>query len=96
MGKKRKQIVQAATPDGQLAGEAIVEVIENQLRDNDPPEVMHTLNRLVAMGESRENAIRYIACALSIEIFETVKNRTPYDNERYTKNLKALPKLPDE
>ena len=96
MKKKRKQIVQAVTPDGQLAGEAIVEVIENQLRDNDPPEVMHTLDRLMAMGESRENAIRYIACALSIEIFETVKNRTPYDNERYTKNLKALPKLPDE
>ena len=47
-------------------------------------------------GESRENAIRYIASVLSIEIFGALKHQEPYDNERYIKNLKALPKLPDE
>ena len=51
---------------------------------------------LMAMGESRENAIRYIAGALSVEIFEAMKNKSPYDEERYIKNLKALPKLSDE
>ena len=50
----------------------------------------------MAMGESRENAIRHIAGALSVEIFEAMKNQFPYDKERYIKNLKALPKLPDE
>ena len=96
MKKKPEEIVQADSPDGQLAGEAIVEVVENQLRENKPPETTRTLERLMAMGESRENAIRYIAGALSVEIFEAMKNQSPYDEERYIKNLQALPKLPDE
>ena len=91
---KRKPIVSANTNSGQLAGEAIVEAVKNQLRDNDPPEANLALNRLIAVGESRENAIRYIASALSIEIYETLKNQTPYNETRYVKNLNALPKLP--
>ena len=92
--KKRNPIVRADTEGGQLAGEAMVEVIENQIRGNDPPETKRTLNRLMALGESKENAIRYITSALSVEIFETLKNQTPYDENRYIKNLKALPTLP--
>ena len=92
--KKRKPIVRADSEDGQLAGEAMVEAIENQIRDADPPEARRTLKRLMALGESRENAIRYIASALSIEIFEALKNQTPYNETRYIKNLKALPTLP--
>jgi hypothetical protein len=91
---KREQIVQADTEDGQVAGEAIVEAVENQLRDNDPPEANNALKRLMCQGESRENAIRYIATALSIEMYEALKNLIPYDEARYIKNLNALPKLP--
>ena len=94
--KKRERIVNADTPDGQMAGEAIVEAIENQLKENDPRETKRTLKRLMKMGETRENAIRYIASALSVEIFEALKNGSPYDEERYIRNLKALPKLPDD
>ena len=93
---KRKRIVKAETAKGQLAGEAIVEAIENQLRDNDPPETKRTLERLMSMGESRENAIRYIGSVLSVEIFEALQNQSPYDERRYVENLKALPKLPFE
>jgi hypothetical protein len=96
MKKKKEKIVQADSEDGQKAGEAIVEVVENQLADNNPPETKHTLERLMKSGESRENAIRYIASVLSIEIFGALKHQEPYDNERYIKNLKALPKLPNE
>jgi len=96
MKKEPETIVQADCEDGQLAGEAIVEAVENQLKENKPPETKHTLDRLIAMGESRENAIRYISCALSVEIFEALKNETPYDEERYLSNLNALPKLPYE
>ena len=38
MKKKKEKIVQADSDDGQRAGEAIVEVVENQLADNNPPE----------------------------------------------------------
>ena len=96
MKKKKEEIVQADSEDGQIAGEAIVEVVENQLADNNPPETKQTLERLIDAGESRENAIRYIACALSVEIFGALKNKEPYNNERYINNLKALPELPWE
>ena len=91
---KRESIVNAETDSGQLAGEAIVEAVENQLDDNNPPEAKQALNRLMALGESRENAIRYIASALSVEIYEAMKNHTPYKESRYISNLDALPKLP--
>ena len=97
MKKKRKdKIVQADTPDGQRAGEALIEAIENQIRDNEPPETREALERLMAIGESRENAMRYIASAMTIEIFEIVKNGTRYDEQRYINNLKNLPELPDD
>ncbi len=95
MKKKKEKIIQADTEGGQRAGEAIVEVIENQLADNNPPETKLTLERLMTLGESRENAIRYISTALSVEIFGALKHKEPYNNERYLNNLKALPKLPD-
>ncbi len=90
------KIVNADTEEGQIAGEAIIEAIENQLRDNTPPETKSTLKRLMSTGESRENAMRFIASALSVEIFDAIKNKQPYNEKRYIKNLKALPKLPDE
>jgi len=95
MKKKPEKIVQADSESGQIAGEAIVEAIENQLKENNPPETKQTLDRLMALGETRENAIRLISCAISVEIFEALKNETPYNEERYLKNLNALPKLPD-
>jgi hypothetical protein len=88
------EIVNADDEGGQLAGEAIVEAVESQLAQNEPPETKATLKRLMALGESRENAIRYIASALSVEIFEVLKNDSPYDEKRYVSNLKALPTLP--
>ena len=90
----RDKIVNADSEGGQLAGEAIIEAVENQLKQNEPPETRKTLERLMAMGESRENAMRHIASALSIEIFEALKNQDPYNEQRYITNLKALPKSP--
>ena len=50
----------------------------------------------MAMGETRENAMRYIACALSAEIFEILKNNRLFNETQYINDLKALPKLPEE
>ncbi|MDH5784123.1 MAG: hypothetical protein OEZ16_00775 [Chromatiales bacterium] len=94
MKNKPEQIVNARTESGQLAGEAIVEVIENQINENNPAETRETLERLMKLGESRENAIRYIASVLSVEIFDMLKNKETFNLERYVNNLKALPKLP--
>ena len=79
--------------ENQRLREAILEVINTQIQDNDPPETKRTLERLMSMGESRKNAIRYIGSVLSVEIFEALQNQSPYDEGRYVENLKALPKL---
>jgi len=94
MKKKPEKIVQADTPEGQRAGEAIVEAVENQLKEDNPPEANRTLKRLMAIGETRKNAIRYIGTALSVEVVEIFKNKTPFNEQRYINNLKALPELP--
>ena len=91
---KLKNIVQADTEEGQRAGESIIEVIENQISDNNPPETSITLKRLMNLGETRGNALRHIASALSVEIFEALNHNSPYNEKRYINNLKALPKLP--
>ena len=79
MKKDSKKIVHADTEEGQRIGEAIVEVVENQLNENSPPETKVTLDRLMAMGESRENSIRFISSVLSIEIFDILKNKETFN-----------------
>ena len=91
-----EKIVKATSKEGQLGGEAIIDAIESQLEQNQPVETRKTLDRLIALGESRENALRFIASALSVEIFEALKHQKSYHEQRYIKNLKALPKLPYE
>ena len=93
MGKKEK-IVQADTEDGQFLGETVVEAVENQIRDDDPPETRETLNRLMALGESKDNAMRYIASVFAIELFKILENEETYNEKRYLKNLNALPVMP--
>ena len=78
------------------AGMAILEVVENQLESNDPPKARETLNRLMAQGIERDEALRYLACALSVEIFGALKHSEPFNPERYDKNLDALPDMPWE
>jgi len=73
---------------------AFLEVIENQIRSNDPPETKQTLHRLLKEGFSREESLKYIACALVGELFGVLKQETRYDHARYIANHKALPKLP--
>ena len=82
--------------DPSRAGKAIIEAVENQIENNDPPKVKQTLKRLRSLGISREESVKYIACALSIEIFGAVKNAEEFNPQRYNENLDKLPKMPWE
>ncbi len=75
---------------------AIMEVVTNQLRDRDPPETKETFDRLLAEGHDEQEAKRLIACVVSSEIFDILKNDEPFDLKRYTKALARLPTLPWE
>jgi len=72
----------------------ILEVVDNQLRANDPPETRSTLKRLIAEGYSEKQAKEFIACAVTSEIFDVLKNEEEFDLQRYVDALDKLPKLP--
>ncbi|MGH7887146.1 MAG: hypothetical protein ACREPG_04730 [Candidatus Binatia bacterium] len=73
---------------------AIMKVVDNQLRSNDPPQTGQTLKRLMAAGHSEEEAKRLIACVVSAEIFDVLKQQQPFDLDRFIKGLNNLPALP--
>ena len=75
---------------------AMLEVVENQLRDNTPPETKQTLQRLIKEGHSEEEAKRLIATVVASEIFEVLKQQRPYDQARYVAALQRLPKVFDD
>lgn len=75
---------------------AILEVVNNQLRDLDPPETKQTYDRLVADGISDHEARRLIGCVVSSEIFDVLEQQQPFDHARFVKALNKLPKLPWE
>jgi len=73
-----------------------LEIVENQLADNNPPETRETLDRLIARGISEDDSKRYIAQAILVEIYDILKYKNEFRLDRYLKNLKRLPKEPKE
>jgi hypothetical protein len=71
----------------------LIEIVNNQLEDGNPIKVKETLMRLMMTGNSREDSISLIACALSVEIFDVMKNGAEFDNKRYAEHLERLPDL---
>ncbi len=79
-----------------VVGAAIMEVVDNQLREGTPPETRRTLDRLLADGHTEGEARRLIACAVTSEIFDVLTNHQPYNEARYITALRRLPTLPWE
>ncbi len=75
---------------------ALMEVVENQLRNLDPPETKETLDRLISQGISEQEARRLIGCVVMAEIFDILKQQKPFDRERFIAALNKLPKVPWE
>jgi hypothetical protein len=48
----------------------------------------------MSLGESRNNAMKYIGAVIAQEMFEILRNKLPYNEDRYIANLKNLPELP--
>ena len=73
---------------------ALLEVVDNQLRDGTPPETRLTLDRLMKEGFPRERALEMIGCALTSEVYDVLKSGLPYQEDRYIAALQALPCMP--
>ncbi len=69
---------------------AILEVVENQIRDGDPPETGQTLERLLAAGYSRQQAVEMIGSAVVEEIWAVMHDNKSFDRARFTVLLEQL------
>jgi hypothetical protein len=72
----------------------ILEIVENQIREGNPPETKATLERLLEAGIPMDNAMDMIGAVVVSEIFDVLKQGRNFDLERYIEMLNALPKLP--
>jgi hypothetical protein len=74
---------------------AILEVVETQIRQLNPPATKETFDRLIREGHDHDEACRLIGCVVASEIFGILKNMEPYDEDRYVSALRKLPELPE-
>jgi len=75
---------------------AILEVINNQIKDNNPPETKQTLDRLLREGFSKEETLKLIGYVVASEVFTVLKENRNYDHAKYISSSNALPKPPWE
>lgn len=75
---------------------AFMEIVDNQIQDNEPPETRETLHRLQSQGFSEQDAKRYIGQAVCVEVWNILKHQRTFNRERYLRNLKNLPQEPQE
>ncbi len=74
-----------------LLNKQIIETVNNQLRNNEPPETKITYQRLLDQGIPKERAKELIGVVLTAEIYDVLKKNEPFDKSRYEKMLNMLP-----
>ena len=65
----------------------ILEIVNNQIRENDPPITTITLERLKKSGYTEQQAKEKIGAVVVEEIYDVMKNKEVFNLERYTKKL---------
>ncbi|MCP4712350.1 MAG: hypothetical protein GY869_27325 [Planctomycetes bacterium] len=74
----------------------ILEVVDNQIRDHNPPETKQTLERLMVEGFSKEQAREMIGCVVVSEMFDLLKKGEVYNERRYIAALNNLPDMSED
>jgi len=72
----------------------ILQVVDNQINSNNPPETRETYDRLIKLGYSSDEAKRLIGIVVTAEIFDVMKNQEMFNKERFVDSLKKLPETP--
>jgi hypothetical protein len=72
----------------------VLEILDKQIADNDPPETRQTRERLLKAGYAEDEAMKLIGCALISEMNDIVRDHRQYDHDGYVRMLHKLPKLP--
>lgn len=72
----------------------VMQIVDNQIAKNDPPETRETFERLVAEGYSPEHVRRMIGFLLGLGLTETLVRRRQFDVKGYVESLRRLPEIP--
>ncbi len=100
MPNKRQQRPPEAAPPKRIAWgpsanpaltDAILTVVDQQMRDATPPETRRTFERLVALGYVPEDARRLIGTVVAQEIVAVMQRGEAYHEQRYIAALQGLP-----
>ena len=75
---------------GKHLKKALLEVVDNQLRDGDPACTKEAFARLEELGCSSSRAKEIIAIAVSDEIFAIMKYQQEHDERRYEARVRDL------
>lgn len=65
-------------------------IVENQLLSDEMPEPRAALERLLAAGATRHEAIHAVGAVVTEEIHRVMTEETPYDREGVARKLRAL------
>ncbi|HSR36812.1 MAG TPA: hypothetical protein VLL73_06480 [Desulfurivibrionaceae bacterium] len=84
----------AIDPKAARLQQAINTVIEQQLADNDPPEMRRTLERLISGGLAEPEARALIGHVVVEELLQVIAAGKPFDPARYVGRLQRLPERP--
>lgn len=73
---------------------ALMEMVNRQIAENDPPETRETFERLQSEGCSPEHARRMIGLVLALEMTRGMLQRNTFDERAFVENLRRLPEIP--
>ena len=68
----------------------ILEIVDNQLRNNDPPVARKAYGKLVEAGYSAHEAKEKIGAVVIEEIYDVMKENQLYDEKKYAQALENM------
>lgn len=68
----------------------LLEVVENQLRNNDPPITKITFDRLISNGYTEAEAKERIAAAVIGQIYDMLRDGKSFNLEEYESELNSI------
>jgi hypothetical protein len=71
--------------------EAVLEAINNQIENNDPPETKKTYDRLMKEIRNHDEVMEYLGVVMRSEILDILKSKKPFNRKRYVERLNRLP-----
>lgn len=73
----------------------ILDIVEEQMANNEPPETNQTYERLLSEGHTPSDSKQMIGVVIAREIFYVAKEKREYNHTQFVKALNNLPNLPE-